>query len=328
MKFRSITLGLWLMTGIASAAPSAQQAYTAIYDNILQRNADRAVDSCAQLQRSIGSDKQQTRLTAFTDLATSWARVEASYILGSYDMDAMDYPLLVDYFHAGKEDVHQSLTRIAAGDAPVAKALYKNSYKNLGALDDVMFSADWTPRRQQMAELITTNICKNLKLVQAGYRDYRDSYLADQKKALSLLINAEIESIYKTRDWRIAQISGLTKQNLGTPQPQNQQYPYSKASWAVIGAIVETHEQLLAENQQPNLATITHQNKAESGMEPVQEALQSTLEAYRTTPPDHNFDTQYMIAMFQGLLDMQKAFYRHLVDSIGVTAAIIDADGD
>jgi hypothetical protein len=313
---------------VGLAAETGTNPYAAIYDNILQANADSTVDACARLQETLASDSGQKRHDAFVNLAQAWARVQASYILGGYDMGAMDYPLLIAYFHVGKEHIHESLANIIDSDTAAASALYKNSYKNLRALDDVMFSGAWSERRKELATVIAASVCKNLGRVSDGYRKYRPEYLADPKKALSLLVNAEIENIYKTRDWRIAQISGLNKQTLGKPLPQNQQYPYSEASWAVIGAIIATHEQLLAEDMQPNIATIAHEKQADSGLSPVQDALRATRQAYRDTPSDQAFDMQAMIPVFQGLLDMQKAYYRQLVGSIGVTASIIDADGD
>ena len=52
------------------------------------------------------------RHQAFVQLAEGWGRVQASYILGDYDMNAMDYPLMVDYFHSGNEDIHESIERL------------------------------------------------------------------------------------------------------------------------------------------------------------------------------------------------------------------------
>ncbi|GAB6039615.1 hypothetical protein [Endothiovibrio diazotrophicus] len=317
-----------LIGAFQTAAAAGRDPYVAIYDDVLQANADRAVERCTDLQQRLGEPSAERRHDAFVALAQAWARVEASYILGGYDMDAMDYPLMVDYFHLGKEDVHATLARLIEGDAPPARALYKNSYKTIGALDDVLFSGPWSPRREALAEVIAATVCRNLTRIRDGYRAHRADYLEDPKKALSLLINAEIENLYKTRDWRIAQISGLTKQTLGKPEPHHQQYPYSEASWAAIGAIIATHRQLLAEDRQPNLATIAHRQQADAGLATIQAALRATEQAYRDTPPDHHFGTREMIPIFQGLLDMQKAFYRQLVGRLGVTAAIIDADGD
>ncbi|MEJ2676628.1 MAG: hypothetical protein P8011_15820 [Acidihalobacter sp.] len=278
-----------LIGAFVTNARADQNPYAAVYDNVLQVDADRAVASCAALQKTLANVPEPERRDAFVKLARAWARVQAGYILGGYDMDAMDYPLLVDYFHVGKENIHESLARIVADDTLVAAALYKNSYKTVGALGDVMFSGAWSPRREILSRAIAANVCRNLARIRDGYREHRTDYLGDSKKALSLLINAMLESIYKTRDWRIAQVSGLNKQTLGQYLPQNQQYPYSKASWAAIGATIDTYAQLIGADRQPNIATIAHAKNADSGLLAVQKALAMTQQAYRDTPPGRAF---------------------------------------
>ncbi|REG86671.1 imelysin family protein [Marinomonas pollencensis] len=313
-------------SGLSHAAE--QDPYVAIYDKVIQANANHAVQYCADLQEALDSDSADLRRQAFMRLTQGWGRVQASYILGAYDIAAMDYPLMVDYFHMSKENIHESLARVMKSDSSASKALYKNSYKTLGALDDVMFSGPWSERRHEMADVISASVCKRLTLIRDGYQEHRADFLADQDKALSLLVNAEIENIYKTRDWRIAQISGLTKKTLGKPEPEHQQYPYSQASWGFIGAILATNQQLLADDQQPNVATIVAAKGGSEGLVAVQQALDASLLAYQQAPADHNYNTNDMIPLFQGLLDLQKAFYRQLVGRIGVTASLIDADGD
>jgi len=302
--------------------------YASIYDNVLQHNADNAVQYCAALQTSLESKSSDVRHQAFVQLAEGWGRVQASYILGDYDMNAMDYPLMIDYFHSGNEDIHESIERLVGRDSKPSTALYKNSYKTMGAIDSVMFSGEWSERRKAFAEVMVANVCKRFTQISDGYKANRDAFLFDVDRGLSLVVNAEIEHIYKTRDWRIAQVSGLTKANLGETKPEHQQYPYSEASWAFIGGVLETNRQLLAEDQQPNVATIAYEKHGKEGINAVQAALQSSLFAYKNTPADHNFNLNDMIPIFQGLLDVQKAFYRHLVSQIGVSANLIDADGD
>lgn len=323
---RLIPLALISVSTLVTASDA--DPYVAVYDTVIQANADAAVARCDDVRKALDSTDDDQRHQAFVGLAEGWARVQASYILGGYDMGAMDYPLMVDYFHRGKEDVHNTLARLINGDTPPEVALYKNSYKTLGALDDVLFSGPWSERRQALANVMATHVCRKLTQIRDGYREHRDEVLDDPDKALSLLINAEIESIYKTRDWRIAQVSGLTKKTLGQPMPQNQQYPYSEASWAAIGAIIDTHAQLLAADGQPNVATIARGKGGDDAMTAVQTALGEAVQAYRDTPANHQFDTNAMIPLFQALQDLQKAFYRQLVGRLGVTANLIDADGD
>lgn len=321
-----------ILAGLSAAfAPTVHAAadpYAAIYDRVLQPNADRAAERCAQMQATLADGDAAARLAAFVELARGWAGVQASYVLGGYEADAMDYPLLLDSFHMGKEDVHESLARIIDGNGAPATVLYKNSYKTLNALDDVLFSGPWSARRAELAAVITGNVCKYLGRIRDGYRSHRAEFVGNRSKALTLLVNAEIETIYKTRDWRIAQVSGLTRQTVGKVQPQHQQYPHSQASWAAIGAVIDTNVQLLAADRQPNIATIAHDKKADAGLASVQEALAATVAAYRDTRPDHGFATSDVIPVYQGLLDLEKAFYQDLARRIGVTASLIDADGD
>ena len=302
--------------------------YASIYDNVLQHNADNAVNYCVNLQGALSSDSADVRHQAFVQLAEGWGRVQASYILGDYDMNAMDYPLMVDYFHSGNEDIHESITRLVGRDTKASTALYKNSYKTMGAIDSVMFSGDWSERRKEFAEIMVANVCKRFTQISDGYKKHRDEFLFDIERGLSLVVNAEIEHIYKTRDWRIAQVSGLTKANPGKSKPEHQQYPYSQASWVFIGGILETNKQLLAENTQPNIATIAHEKQGLEGIKIVQTALEASSLAYKNTPVDHNFNANAMTSVVKGLSDLQKAFYEHLVTQIGVSANLIDADGD
>jgi len=313
----------------AELSPAQEKdPYASIYDNVLQHNADNAVNYCVNLQGALESDSADVRHQAFVKLAEGWGRVQASYILGDYDMNAMDYPLMIDYFHSGNEDIHKSIERLVGRDSKASTALYKNSYKTMGAIDSVMFSGEWSERRKEFAEIMVANVCKRFTQISDGYKANRDAFLFDVERGLSLVVNAEIEHIYKTRDWRIAQVSGLTKANYGVNKPETQQYPYSQASWVFIGGILETNKQLLAEEEQPNIATIAHEKQGMEGVKVVQAALQTSLLAYENTPVTHNFDLNAVKPVFQGLSELQKAFYKHLVSQIGVSANLIDADGD
>lgn len=313
-----------------SMLSQAQQKdpYASIYDNVLQHNADNAVQYCQDLQTSLDSSSSDVRHQAFVQLAEGWGRVQASYILGSYDMNATDYPLMVDYFHSGNEDIHKSIERLITRDSKPSTALYKNSYKTMGAIDSVMFSGEWSERRKEFAEIMVDNVCTRFTQISDGYKKYRDTFLFEIDEGLSSVVNAQIEHIYKTRDWRIAQVSGLSKMKPGPAKPETQQFPYSQASWAFIGGVLATNQQLLGEAQQPNIATISYEMHGKDGIRAVQAALNETLLAYKNTPVENNFNRNDMAPVYQGLSDLQKAFYKHLVSGIGVSANLIDADGD
>lgn len=328
MKRILTSLLTWLAFGLPSFAAAANHSWVAIYDDILQKNADQAVAHCTALEATLETGDEAARLTAFTDLATAWARVQASYVLGGYDDAAIDYPALIDRFHIGNEDLHDALTRIIASDRAPKSALYKTSYRSITALDDVMFSGPWSERRAALADVIAASLCSRLEKVRDGYSAQRDAVLTDPDKALGLLMNAEIESLYRTRDWRIAQVAGLTRKSLGEPRLDNQQYPWSGASWAVIGAILDAHSQLLANDRAPNLSTVAAAKGGSAGMASVQDMLLESIIAYKAVSPDRAFSPQEMVPIINALQMVQNAFYNHLALSLGVTMGIVDADGD
>jgi hypothetical protein len=312
---------------LAAAAQEVQPAYEAIYDTILTGDAEDAVSACGALQGVLASDSTaQTRDAAFVAVAQGWGRVQAAYILGGYEMNAMDYPLLIDTFHAGNEDIHATLARAIASDSAPETALFKNSYRTLTALDDLMFSGEWSPRRAALSQVAVATVCGRLETLRDGYKTHRADFLGDPDKALALLINAEIQNIYKTREWRIGEVVGLTKKTLGKVLPENAQYPYNTgASWAAIGAMLETHEALLSADAVPNIATIA---AASGGIGQVQTALASARAAYDGASAADYTDTAKMVALFVALQKVQKAFYDHVALSLGVSAGLVDADGD
>ncbi|MBN2739798.1 MAG: hypothetical protein JXR35_02745 [Rhodobacteraceae bacterium] len=314
---------------LAAAAQEVQPAYEAIYDGILLADSDATVQSCHAMAGTLATDSTaQTREDAFTALATGWGRVEASYILGGYDMDAMDYPLLIDMFHNGKEDLHASLKRAIQSTSAPQKALYKNAYRSITALDDMLFSGPWSERRQALAQEITGSLCKRFEKVRQGYLNHRDNFLANPDEALGLLMNAQIQSLYKTRDWRISEVAGLTKKTLGQAHPENRQYRWGDASWPVIGAVLDTHWRLLAADAAPNISTIATARGAGAGLASVQDMLGEAIEAYKSVPEDQAFAPREAVPIINGLQRAQNAYYNSLALLIGVTLGLVDADGD
>ncbi|WP_295535724.1 imelysin family protein [uncultured Thioclava sp.] len=314
---------------LAGAAQDTQAAYEAIYDDILLADSEATVQSCHAMVGTLETvSTQQAREDAFTALAIGWGRVQATYILGGYDMDAMDYPLLIDMFHNGKEDLHASLERAIKSDSSPQKALYKNAYRSITALDDILFSGPWSQRRQALAQEISGSLCKRFETVHQGYLDHRDDFLANPNEALGLLMNAQIQSLYKTRDWRISEVAGLTKKTLGQMHPENRQYRWGKASWPVIDAILDTHWRLLATETAPNLSSIAEARDAGAGLASVQDMLGEAIEAYKAVPEDKAFAPREAVPIINALQRAQNAYYNSLALLVGVTLGLVDADGD
>lgn len=328
-RLAALSLTLAALMPLGAPAEEAPTAFAAIYDTILLPDAEVAVASCHALEALLVPESAaEAREAGFVALAEGWGRVEAAYILGGYNMDAMDYPLLIDTFHLGKEDLHASLARAIKAPSEPQVALFKNVYRTLTALDDLMFSGPWSPRRAALSAHAAATVCARLEAISAGYAAHREDYLAEPDKALGLLINAEIQNIYKTREWRIGEVVGLTRKTLGKTLPENAQYPHNlRASWAAIGAMLATHEALLAAERQPNIATIAAAS-GKGGVAEVQAALALARTAYARASAEDYLDTAKMVPLFTALQKAQSAFYDHVALRLGVAAGLVDADGD
>lgn len=315
-----------------AAAHKVEDPYTTLYDDMAQRHVAQALTACTALKDGLAAGATgpladtETRRAAFTALATGWGQVQASYVLGGYDTAAMDYPLMMDAFHSGKEDIPAAIARLSTGTDAPDKALYKTSYRTLTALDATLFGGDFSPRRAELGTAMTESLCARLGQIRDGYAAARGDFMADPDTARALLVNTLIEQVYKTRDWRLGEVAGLTRKTAGKPDRARQQYPFSGASWAVIGGNLEVFAQMLAEDTQPNIATIGRIRSAEAGVAAAQTALAEARAAYAAAPEP--FAPEASADLFATLGRLQDAIAQQMVPHMAVPATLIDADGD
>ena len=310
--------------------PNFRHGYGVIYDDIITADATQAVTTCSALLSVLGEESSaEARNDAFVTLADAWARVQAIYILGGFEENAIDYPLLIDTFHHGNENIPAKLERAINSDSDPKTALFKNAYRTLTALDYLMFSGDWSTRRQLLSQLAAETVCSRLETLQADYISQRDAYLDDPKKAMTQMIDAVIQSAYKTRDWRIGQVAGLTRKTLGETLPENAQFPNNpEASWAAIGAIIDTHVRLLIKGTSINITSLAVAY-GRGDLPEVQEAVKEAQTAYgAATFEDYYTNTEKMVPLYAALKNVQGALYDYVAASLGVSAGLVDSDGD
>ena len=308
--------------------PDFRYGFGVMYDNIIVSDAAQAVEDCTAMVTALGDDSDKdTRHDAFVTLASAWARAQAVYILGGYEENAVDYPLLIDTYHVGKEDIPAKLDRAIDSDSDPETALFKNSYRTLTALD-YLLTGDWSPRRSALSFVAANTVCERLDTLHTGYLAQREAFLDDQQNAMKLMINAVIQSAYKTRDWRIGEVAGLTRKTLGNVLPENAQFPNNlDASWAAIGAIIDTHRRLLTTTDSINIAKLA-KGYGRGDLPEVQEALNDAQAAYDSATLEDFTDTEKMIPLYEALKEVQSALYEHVAGSLGVPAGLVDADGD
>lgn len=312
-----------------------------IYHFVLINNSAKSAQQCSEFANTLKhSPDKATLQQSFSDLVQAWKAVETTYMLGSVAVETIDYPQLIDVFHRGNEKLEKALERALAGDNAPEKALYKNSYKSINALEYLLFGVEQpSARRQQLLTTITDNLCNKLELIAQAYVDNADKALSHGEngkggqydKTTAYLLNSLVESAYKTREWRVGDAAGLSRKYQGNPDPRRQEYYLSGASLPAIEAILKTHERMIGDEFQPNFATYARENGAHEALEQAQQALmqaQNALTQIQQAPKAMQFEPKTMRPLFDALDSLQTAYYKHLLKSLDVVAKILDADGD
>lgn len=329
-QFTTLSTSL-LIALFASIASAEEDILNQIYDQILVENSVQAVNACNEMSQALAQSSlgdSAPLLAPFENLVAAWKTVEVSYILGSVDVDAIDYPIFIDMYHMGNEDINRALSRALASDSKPATALYKNSYKTINALEAFLFNSEWNARAQALAIHATDNLCQRLDKVAQSYQDHRQDALDDHDQSIAYLLNGLVSSTYKTSEWRVGDAAGLSRKYKNDPDARRVEYPFSGSSLFAIGVILDAHKQMIGAEQQPNFATYAHEQGADEAMALAQQALDDAFAAYQAIPADTDFSTEDMQALFDTLNKLQLAYYHNLLKSLDVVAKILEADGD
>lgn len=319
---------------IKDPAEKQTQAITSIYDNIILQNAAAAVQSCQdlnqQLEQAKEGERSQALNDAFKQLVLAWKKVEATYIAGDLDMQAIDYPRYIDIFHIGNEDITQQMGKVLNSQSAPQKALYKNSYKTINALETVLYRDKLlTPRKLALAKYINNNICQKLGQIEQTYQEKRSDLLADPGKALSLLANALAGQTMMMKDWRIGDPAGLTKKYENRPDPRRAEYYASDLSIPAIQAVLATQNQLIGAQPYANFRELAASYGAKEPLQASQALLQQAEDAAeKLNKPGFDFNPKEAAALYKLAGELQVSYYGNLIQALPVMAKILEADGD
>ncbi|UJF25101.1 hypothetical protein L0B52_02860 [Suttonella sp. R2A3] len=329
MKPILLALTLVCSSLIHAESYSDDEALAGIYDQVLKTNAAQAIGACSSLQEALGGGIEGLPYeTAFSELVVAWKQVEATYMLGSIDVAAIDFPTYIDMFHMGNEDINQSLARALDGDSEPKTALFKNAYKTIGALEYLLYQEAKSPRQLAFAQVATDNLCRRFGDIAQVLDDAQGDYMNNPDKSTALLLNALVESVYKTREWRVGDPAGLSRKYGGSPDPARAEYRLSGQSLPAIRAILATHQQMIGEDAQPNLATIAYNHGADEAIALAQGDLLTAIAAAEVMEVGEDLTPENAQALFDAMSALQTDYYQHLVKSLDVVAKILDADGD
>jgi|GEM_PF-937806 len=320
---------------------------------VFTANAEALVENIQTMQKRVESidtslsEREILKLQVdFEAIATAWKSVEASYIVGDFESSLIDTPRYIDYFHEGKAlDVAADIDKVLNQTGDIQVALNKNSSKGINALEYLAFGY-YEPLSTLKIKMKTNNlrrievikaVLKNLKtqatLIFTFYKN--DTKIkSDVQETSSAIVNVLADSAYKLREWRIGEAAGFVLKYKDSPNPSRLEYYYSRLSLEMIKAVIETHEEVMGEQSYGNFGSFASSNGAKAIVTKIRNQInliQATLDTF-STPLEGKITTTSVdpkvTEIYEMIRVLQSLYYDSLIQSLNLTAEIIEADGD
>lgn len=302
------------------------RVFTSILKNVSIPNVQKAISDAKTLQENLNKKN-------FKKLVSSWKKIEALYFAGDIDENYIDTPRYIDVFHNLKEDLNEQMQRvIESNDEPII-ALYKNSFKTINALEYVLLNDDEISKRDEvLANIILKSIISNLTEILDVYNQYISQYISNpktnEKWENSLLINTMIASTYRLKEWRIAEVAGISSKYKNNPDYKRSEYYVSQNSLNAIKTIIQAHKSIMIKQNFMNF----YSKKDEFGISKQMDVIEKTLKDIDTELLNFKEkdleNTQKANALYEKVVKLHNAYYFSLLEQLSITSKIVDADGD
>ncbi len=297
-----------------------------IYENIILKNTNKAIEQATQLQKVLEKGNQTEAQKEFAFLAEKWKQVQAFYLLGELNSSYIDTPRYIDIYHHGNEDITVQLQRVVASDDGLEIALFKHSFKTINALEYILFSHDTTNQRvKDIALIITQTIHGYLQDIHTGYTQNKQLFMKNEQKANAMMLNALIESSYKLKEWRVGDAAGLSRKYKGDVDSRRAEYFLSKNSQKAIEAIINTHLDILDNRAFKNYGSLIESYGIKKELDQSIKHLKNAQKKLHLIDDD-NFTKAK--PLFEELHNLHTNYFITLIGELKVTAKVLDADGD
>lgn len=304
----------------------ANESLESIYQNILLNNSKQSITDIQMIQKDLKSDAEMKVKRDFGNFVKSWKSVDGFYILGDLSDDYLDTPRYIDTFHQGNEDIKKQLDLIIASKEDLSISLYKNSHKTINALEYILFTKDLSnPRVKNIAILITEKLEQNLQEIYDGYIANKKKFLKDEITANAMMLNSLIENSYKIKEWRVGDPAGLSRKFKGKIDNTKGEYFLSKDSLEAVKSILNTHLQVLGQQEYKNFGTMI---KSYDVKDELQDAVKYLNASVKNANQIKNDDFAQAKDLYKSLKKLHSTYYISLIGKLKITAKILDADGD
>ncbi|BAK74117.1 MAG: imelysin family protein [Arcobacter sp.] len=310
---------LFLMFFCTTIIFAQDRALLNIVKNVSIPNVETAIKD-AKILKDDMSDKN------FTNFIKSWKKVEVIYFAGEIDDDYLDTPRYMDVFNNLKEDLNSQMQRVIESDTEPKMALFKNSFKTVNALEYVLYNdKELTLREKELAKIIIDSLISHLEDIKGVYEEYLTSKPKDEKLENAIIINTLIASSYRLKEWRVGNPAGLSSKFKNDPKNNRAEYFLSQNSFAAIDAILDAQKEVLEEKKYYSFSNIAKNLNAQKELET---ALNKINEAKVNLSKLKKDDFSNAKDLFTSLRELHNAYYLSLIEKLGLSPNVLDADGD
>lgn len=302
---------------------NANEVLKSIANNILKPEVNQTITSLENLKKTHSKDD-------FFKFIKKWKELEATYVAGDIDESLIDHPRLIDVYHNMNEDIKVQLLRIVDSNDDYSYALFKNSHKSVNALEYLIFTQDKLPkkRKDEAIDLVIDNIFLKLNDIKDVYTNNITNFIDNKDGwSYSVVSNSLISSIYKLKEWRIGEPSGLVSKYENNPNNERAEYFLSKASLVAIDGKLNAHIKLFTKQPFKNMYSYSVEKGFEKEANSIQEGILKAKEILKEIKTE-DFTQPKIKELYDVLNNLQKEYQMLLILSLEIPMKIIEADGD
>ncbi len=310
-----------------------QTMRASILDNVLKKNAEEFLNSSKKMQYylllSYKKSKRDESIKQVRDyfpkLVYVWKKVEATYVGGDLNEDMIDTPHMIDIFHKGNENISKQLEIIRNSKNKLETELYKNSHKSINALEYILFSKDKLSNKDiAMAIKMTEHLASNSMDILSTYSK-ADKFLENEAFANGALLNALIDSSYKTKQWRLGEALAKEKK-FKTKDASRFEYVLSKQSLNALKAIVEAYGEVF-DAPYEDFGDMAYKSGSKKEVLKVRKDLKELKTLFNSMKESDLLGKKGEKA-YDILNEIYINYALYMVENLQITAKIIEADGD
>ena len=321
---------IFVLLTFLTALFASENAQENILNKVLIVNTQKAIQSSLELEKSLGKKplSQEEIQKKFTQLLFDWKKVEALYIAGELDNDYLDTPRYIDVFHNLKENLHEQMQRVRQSHDEVNVALFKHSFKTINALEYMLYSSDtFVARDVEISKAIVQNIQKQLKEILEVYQTKGNDFIRNEVFANGIMMNTLVQSIYKLKEWRVADVAGLSLKYKNNPNANRAEYFLSQNSTVAIEAILLAHQEVLDSKTFFDFGDKYERDLKNNDIKKTRELLKNALSKLEKITQDDLSSKEAQI-FYESVNEIYNHYFFTLIQDLKITAKILDADGD